>query len=68
MARTKIQMQRRQMRIKFRHHICYAQHFAQTNSERRQASEVELFVKKKTFKAVESCYRKKVHFGYLTGF
>ena len=47
MARTKIQMQHMQMRIKLslKHDICYAQHFAKMNSERSQASEVELFVK-----------------------
>ena len=44
MARTKIQMQRIQMRMKLslKHDIRYAQHFAKINSERRQASEVEL--------------------------
>ena len=47
MARTKIQMQRMQMRLKFplKYDICYAQHFAKMNSEHCQASEVELFVK-----------------------
>ena len=47
MARTKIQMQRMQMRMKFplKHDTCYAQHFAKMNSECCQASEVELFVK-----------------------
>ena len=44
---TKIQMQRIQMRMKLplKHDICYAQHFAKMNSERCQASEVELIVK-----------------------
>ena len=44
MARTKIQMQRIQMRMKLslKHDVRYAQHFAKINSERRQASEVEL--------------------------
>ena len=48
MARTKIQMQRMQMRMKLplKHDIHYAQHFAKMNSGRCQASEVELFVKK----------------------
>ena len=48
MARTKTQMQRMQMRMKLplKHDIRYAQHFAKINSERCQASEVELFVKK----------------------
>ena len=47
MARTKIQMQCMQMRIKLplKHYIRYAQHFAKMNSEHCQASEVELFVK-----------------------
>ena len=36
-------MQRMQMRMK--HDICYAQHFPKINSERCQASEVELFAK-----------------------
>ena len=47
MARTKIQMRHIQMRMKLplRHDICDAQHFAKMNSERCQASEVELFVK-----------------------
>ena len=47
MARTKIQMQGMQMRMKFplKHDTCYAQHFAKMNSECCQASEVELFVK-----------------------
>ena len=47
MARTKIQMQRMQMRMKLplKHDIRYAQHFAKMNSGRCQASEVELFVK-----------------------
>ena len=63
MARTKIQMQRRQMRIKFRHHICYAQHFAQMNSERRQASEVELFVKKKHLKPLKAVIAKRSTLG-----
>ena len=47
MARTKIQKQRMQMRMKLplKHDIRYAQHFAKMNSERCQASEVELFVK-----------------------
>ena len=46
MARTKIQMQHMQMRIKLplKHDIHYA-HFAKMNSEHCQASEVELFVK-----------------------
>ena len=40
-------MQRIQMRMKLplKHDICYAQHFAKMNSERCQASEVELIVK-----------------------
>ena len=47
MARTKIQKQRMQMRMKLplKHDIRYAQHFAKMNSEHCQASEVELFVK-----------------------
>ena len=47
MARTKIKMQYMQMRLKLplKHDIRYAQHFAKMNSERCQASEVELFVK-----------------------
>ena len=47
MARTKTQMQRMQMRMKLplKHDICYVQHFAKTNSERCQASELKLFVK-----------------------
>ena len=45
MARTKIQMQRMQMRIKLPHDIRYAQHFANVNPEQCQASEAELFVK-----------------------
>ena len=56
-------MQRRQMRIKFRHHICYAQHFAQMNSERRQASEVELFVKKKHLKPLKAVITKRSTLG-----
>ena len=46
MARTKIQMQHMQMRIKLplKHDIHYA-HFAKMNSEHSLASEVELFVK-----------------------
>ena len=43
MARTKIQMQRMQMRIKLPHNIRYAQHFAKVNPEHCQASEAELF-------------------------
>ena len=40
-------MQRMQMRMKLplKHDIRYAQHFTKMNSERCQASEVELFVK-----------------------
>ena len=40
-------MQYMQMRLKLplKHDIRYAQHFAKMNSERCQASEVELFVK-----------------------
>ena len=40
-------MQRMQMRMKLplKHNIRYAQHFAKMNSERCQATEVELFVK-----------------------
>ena len=40
-------MQRMQIRIKLplKHDIRYAQHFAKMNSERSQASEVELFLK-----------------------
>ena len=40
-------MQRMQMRMKLPliHNIRYAQHFAKMNSERCQATEVELFVK-----------------------
>ena len=40
-------MQRMQMRMKlpFKHDIRYAQHFPKMNSERCQASEVELYVK-----------------------
>ena len=47
MAKTKIQMQRMQMRIKLplKHDTRYAQHFAKVNSEPCQASEVELFAK-----------------------
>ena len=47
MARTKTQMQHMQMRMKLPliHDICYAQHFVKMNSERCQASEVELFLK-----------------------
>ena len=47
MARTKIQIQRMQIRMKLplKHDIRYAQHFARMNSERCQASEVKLFVK-----------------------
>ena len=47
MARTKIQMQGMQLRMKLplKHDICYAQHFAKMNSECCQASEMELFVK-----------------------
>ena len=47
MARTKMQMQRTQMRVKlpFKHDIRYAKHFAKVNSEPCQASEVELFAK-----------------------
>ena len=47
MARTKIQMQRMQMRMKLplKHDIHYAQHFAKMNLKRSLASEVELFVK-----------------------
>ena len=47
MARTKIQIQCMQMRLKLplKHDIRYTQHFAKMNSERCQASEVELFVK-----------------------
>ena len=33
------------MKLPLKHDICYAQHFAKMNSERCQASEVELFVK-----------------------
>ena len=47
MARTEVQMQGMQLRMKLllKHDICYAQHFAKMNSECCQASEVELFVK-----------------------
>ena len=47
MARYKIQIQGMRMRMKLplKHDIRYAQHFAKMNSERCQASEVELFVK-----------------------
>ena len=40
-------MQHMQMKMKvpLKHDICYVQHFAKMNSERCQASEVELFVK-----------------------
>ena len=40
-------MQHMQMRMKLplKHDICYAQHFVKMNSERCQASEVELFLK-----------------------
>ena len=33
------------MKLPLKHDICYAQHVAKMNSERCQASEVELFVK-----------------------
>ena len=33
------------MKVPLKHDICYVQHFAKMNSERCQASEVELFVK-----------------------
>ena len=33
------------MKLRLKHDIRYAQHFAKMNSERCQASEVELFVK-----------------------
>ena len=36
---------RMRMKLPLKHDICYAQHFAKMNSERSQASEVELFVK-----------------------
>ena len=47
MARTKMQMQHMQMRMKLplKHDIRYLQHFTKMNSERCQASEEELFVK-----------------------
>ena len=47
MARTKMPMQRMEMRMKLalKHNIHYAQHFAKMNSEHCQASEVELFLK-----------------------
>ena len=40
-------MQHMQMRMKLplKHDICYAQHFVKMNSERCQASELELFLK-----------------------
>ena len=61
MAKTKIQIQHMQMRMKlpFKHDIRYAQYFAKMNSECCQASEVELFVKTvndlKLLKAVFYC-------------
>ena len=61
MAKTKIQMQHMQLRMKlpFKHDIRYAQYFAKMNSECCQASEVELFVKTvndlKLLKAVFYC-------------
>ena len=33
------------MKLPLKHDICYAQHFAKTNSEHCQASEVELLAK-----------------------
>ena len=47
MARTKIQKQRMQMRMKLplKHDTRYAQYFAKMNSECCQASEMRLFVK-----------------------
>ena len=47
MARTKIQMQHMQIRMKLplKHDIYYTQHFAKMNSEHYQASELKLFVK-----------------------
>ena len=47
MARTKIEMQHMQMRMKFalKHHTRYAQYFAKVYSEPYQASEMEPFAK-----------------------
>ena len=47
MARTKMQMQRMQMRMKLplKHDTRYAQHFAEVYSEPCRASEVEPFAK-----------------------
>ena len=33
------------MKLPLKHDICYAQHFVKMNSERCQASELELFLK-----------------------
>ena len=50
MARTKMQMQRMQMRMKLplEHDTRYAQYFAEVYSEPSQASEMELFAKTMT--------------------
>ena len=47
MVRTKVQMQRIQMRMKLplKHDTRFAQHFTKVNSEPCKASEVELFQK-----------------------
>ena len=66
MARTKIQMQRMQIRMKLplKHDIRYAQHFAKMNSERCQASEVELFVKTvNDLKLLKAFISKRSHLG-----
>ena len=66
MARTKIQMQRMQMRMKLplKPDICYVQHFAKMNSECCQASEVELFVKTvNDLKLLKAFISKRSHLG-----
>ena len=47
MVRTKMQMQRMQMRMKLplKHDTRYAQHFTETYSDPCQASEMDLFAK-----------------------
>ena len=51
-----MQYMQMRMRVPFKHDTRYAQHFAEMNSERCQASEVELIVKTvndlKPFKAI----------------
>ena len=70
MARTKIQMQSRQMRMKLpvKHDTRYARQFAEVYSEPFQASEMELFAKTvNDLKPLKTIIAKSSTLGVLQG-